>query len=75
MKPRFDSAGVKLIAVGVGTPDKAQILADRVFHSYNIHQFPCYKSTDYYCSGTCKLIMVCFTYDGYLLVNLGTVAS
>ncbi|XP_038990090.1 thioredoxin-like protein AAED1, chloroplastic isoform X2 [Phoenix dactylifera] len=29
-KPRFDSAGVKLIAVGVGTPDKARILADRL---------------------------------------------
>jgi hypothetical protein len=30
-KARFDSAGVKLIAVGVGTPDKARILAERVF--------------------------------------------
>ena len=29
-KERFDSAGVKLVAVGVGTPDKARILADRV---------------------------------------------
>lgn len=28
--PKFDSAGVKLIAVGVGTPDKARILAERV---------------------------------------------
>lgn len=28
--PRFDSAGVKLIAVGVGTPDRARILAERV---------------------------------------------
>lgn len=28
--PRFDAAGVKLIAVGVGTPDKARILATRV---------------------------------------------
>lgn len=27
---RFDSAGAKLIAIGVGTPDKARILADRV---------------------------------------------
>ncbi|WVZ60430.1 hypothetical protein U9M48_010452 [Paspalum notatum var. saurae] len=26
--PRFDSAGAKLIAIGVGTPDKARILAD-----------------------------------------------
>lgn len=30
-KARFDSAGVKLIAVGVGTPNKACILAERVF--------------------------------------------
>jgi len=29
-KERFDSAGVKLIAVGVGTSAKARILADRV---------------------------------------------
>ena len=29
-KARFDSAGVKLVAVGVGTPDKARMLADRV---------------------------------------------
>lgn len=29
-KPRFDAAGVKLVAVGVGTPDKARILASRV---------------------------------------------
>ncbi|KAL3813704.1 hypothetical protein ACJIZ3_014972 [Penstemon smallii] len=29
-KERFDSAGVKLIAVGVGTPDKAQLLAQRL---------------------------------------------
>ncbi|KAL0461868.1 UNVERIFIED_CONTAM: hypothetical protein Slati_0074400 [Sesamum latifolium] len=28
-KEKFDSAGVKLIAVGVGTPDKAQLLAER----------------------------------------------
>ncbi|XP_021274293.1 thioredoxin-like protein AAED1, chloroplastic [Herrania umbratica] len=28
--PKFDSAGVKLIAVGVGTPDKARILAERL---------------------------------------------
>ncbi|TVU45257.1 hypothetical protein EJB05_04738, partial [Eragrostis curvula] len=27
---KFDSAGAKLIAVGVGTPDKARILADRL---------------------------------------------
>ncbi|GLT75360.1 hypothetical protein SLA2020_470910 [Shorea laevis] len=29
-KGRFDSAGVKLIAVGVGTPNKARILAERL---------------------------------------------
>jgi hypothetical protein len=29
-KEKFDSAGVKLIAVGVGSPDKARILAERV---------------------------------------------
>lgn len=29
-KERFDSAGVKLIAVGVGAPEKARILAERV---------------------------------------------
>ncbi|KAF8034254.1 hypothetical protein BT93_C0522 [Corymbia citriodora subsp. variegata] len=29
-KAKFDSAGVKLIAVGVGTPDKARILAERL---------------------------------------------
>uniref|UniRef100_A0ACD6A795 Uncharacterized protein n=2 Tax=Avena sativa TaxID=4498 RepID=A0ACD6A795_AVESA len=29
-KERFDAAGVKLIAVGVGTPDKARILAARL---------------------------------------------
>uniref|UniRef100_A0A7N0SYP2 Thioredoxin domain-containing protein n=1 Tax=Kalanchoe fedtschenkoi TaxID=63787 RepID=A0A7N0SYP2_KALFE len=30
VKPRFDSAGVKLIAVGIGTPDNAQLLAQRL---------------------------------------------
>jgi len=29
-KSRFDAAGVKLIAVGVGAPNKARILAERV---------------------------------------------
>ena len=29
-KPKFDAAGVKLVAIGVGTPNKARILADRV---------------------------------------------
>ncbi|KAJ0041194.1 hypothetical protein Pint_27846 [Pistacia integerrima] len=37
-KATFDSAGVKLIAVGVGTPNKAQILAQQVFfHFYHAH--------------------------------------
>ncbi|XP_010484433.1 PREDICTED: thioredoxin-like protein AAED1, chloroplastic isoform X2 [Camelina sativa] len=30
-KPRFDAAGVRLIAVDVGTPDKARILATRAY--------------------------------------------
>ncbi|KAF3969584.1 hypothetical protein ACB098_02G148500 [Castanea mollissima] len=29
-KPKFDAAGVKLVAIGVGTPNKARILADRL---------------------------------------------
>ncbi|KAJ4963565.1 hypothetical protein NE237_023504 [Protea cynaroides] len=29
-KPRFDSAGVELIAVGVGTPNKARLLSERL---------------------------------------------
>ncbi|KAK6923932.1 Peroxiredoxin-like 2A/B/C [Dillenia turbinata] len=29
-KPKFDSAGVKLVAVGVGTSEKARILAERL---------------------------------------------
>ncbi|CAA7034647.1 unnamed protein product [Microthlaspi erraticum] len=29
-KPRFEAAGVKLVAVGVGTPDKARLLATRL---------------------------------------------
>ncbi|XP_020258803.1 thioredoxin-like protein AAED1, chloroplastic [Asparagus officinalis] len=29
-KPRFDASGVKLIAVGVGTPNKARLLAERL---------------------------------------------
>ena len=46
-KPRFDAAGVKLVAVGVGTPDKARILATRViFYSacflgmHTVSQYP-----------------------------------
>ena len=38
-KARFDSAGVKIIAVGVGSPDKARILAERVsYFSHNVSQ-------------------------------------
>jgi hypothetical protein len=29
-RPKFDAAGVKLVAVGVGTPDKARMLAEGV---------------------------------------------
>ncbi|KAL8546817.1 hypothetical protein ACS0TY_006510 [Phlomoides rotata] len=40
-KDKFDSAGVKLIAVGVGTPDKAQLLADRLpFPSDSLYADP-----------------------------------
>lgn len=35
-KARFDEAGVKLIAVGVGTPNKARILAERVALSFPV---------------------------------------
>lgn len=30
VKPKFDAAGVKLVAIGVGTPDKAAILAEKL---------------------------------------------
>jgi len=43
-KARFDSAGVKLIAVGVGTPDKARVLAERVISlstSFHFGVFMC----------------------------------
>ena len=30
VKPKFDSAGVKLIAIGVGTLEKAHILTERL---------------------------------------------
>ncbi|XP_019415340.1 PREDICTED: thioredoxin-like protein AAED1, chloroplastic isoform X2 [Lupinus angustifolius] len=36
-KARFDSAGVKLIAVGVGTPTKARILAQRAYNVLNLY--------------------------------------
>ena len=34
-KARFDSAGVKLIAVGIGTPNKARMLAERVIFLFS----------------------------------------
>ncbi|KAL6843618.1 hypothetical protein ACP4OV_026680 [Aristida adscensionis] len=40
-KERFDAAGVKLIAVGVGTPSKARILAERLpFPLENLYADP-----------------------------------
>ncbi|KAJ3697623.1 hypothetical protein LUZ61_001328 [Rhynchospora tenuis] len=46
-KPKFDSAGVKLIAVGVGTPDKARILAERLpFPLENLYADPDRKAYD-----------------------------
>ncbi|CAN6281552.1 unnamed protein product [Urochloa humidicola] len=33
----FDSAGAKLIAIGVGTPDKARILADRAYNVLGLY--------------------------------------
>ncbi|KAJ4791268.1 Prostamide/prostaglandin F synthase [Rhynchospora pubera] len=49
-KPKFDSAGVKLIAIGVGTPDKARILAERLpFPLENLYADPDRKA--YYLLG------------------------
>ncbi|XP_048136415.1 thioredoxin-like protein AAED1, chloroplastic [Rhodamnia argentea] len=46
-KAKFDSAGVKLIAVGVGTPDKAHILAERLpFPMDCLYADPEHKSYD-----------------------------
>uniref|UniRef100_A0A6V7QWL7 Thioredoxin-like protein AAED1, chloroplastic n=1 Tax=Ananas comosus var. bracteatus TaxID=296719 RepID=A0A6V7QWL7_ANACO len=46
-KSRFDSAGVKLIAIGVGTPDKARILAERLpFPSDCLYADPDRKAYD-----------------------------
>ncbi|XP_078170985.1 thioredoxin-like protein AAED1, chloroplastic isoform X2 [Carex rostrata] len=40
-KSKFESAGVKLIAIGVGTPDKARILAERLpFPLENLYADP-----------------------------------
>jgi hypothetical protein len=39
-KSKFESAGVKLIAIGVGTPDKARILAERVIHFLDLISLP-----------------------------------
>ena len=44
-KASFDSAGVKLIAVGVGTPNKARILAERVISP--AMSFQCFPSKVY----------------------------
>ncbi|KAJ1697210.1 hypothetical protein LUZ63_005722 [Rhynchospora breviuscula] len=46
-KPKFDSAGVKLIAIGVGTPDKARILSERLpFPLENLYADPDRKAYD-----------------------------
>ncbi|RZC54742.1 hypothetical protein C5167_013606 [Papaver somniferum] len=46
-KSRFDSAGVKLIAVGVGTPGKARILAERLpFSMDSLYADPDRKAYD-----------------------------
>ncbi|KAJ7952720.1 Thioredoxin-like protein AAED1, chloroplastic [Quillaja saponaria] len=51
-KARFDSAGVKLVAVGVGTPNKARILAERLpFPMDNLYADPdrkAYNALDLY---------------------------
>ncbi|XP_040370394.1 uncharacterized protein LOC112187228 isoform X3 [Rosa chinensis] len=36
-KAKFDSAGVKLIAVGVGSPDKACVLAERAYNILGLY--------------------------------------
>ena len=47
MKPKFDSAGVKLIAIGVGTPEKAHILAKRLqFPLESLYAYPNHKVYD-----------------------------
>lgn len=47
VKPKFDSAGVKLIAIGVGTPEKARILADRLpFRLDSLYADPDRKAYD-----------------------------
>lgn len=46
-KPKFDAAGVKLIAIGVGTPDKARILAERLpFPKETLYADPDRKAYD-----------------------------
>ncbi|KAF3320467.1 thioredoxin-like protein AAED1 [Carex littledalei] len=46
-KSKFESAGVKLIAIGVGTPDKARILAERLpFPLENLYADPDRKAYD-----------------------------
>ncbi|KAL6963474.1 hypothetical protein U1Q18_042597 [Sarracenia purpurea var. burkii] len=47
VKPRLDSAGVKLIAVGVGTPDRARMLAVKLpFPSDCLYADPDRKAYD-----------------------------
>ncbi|XP_058765273.1 thioredoxin-like protein AAED1, chloroplastic [Vicia villosa] len=47
-KSRFESAGVKLIAVGVGAPDKARILAERLpFPMDSLYADPDRKAYDF----------------------------
>ncbi|KAI5076709.1 hypothetical protein GOP47_0008774 [Adiantum capillus-veneris] len=46
-KPKFEAAGVQLIAIGVGTPDKAQILAEKLpFPKENLYADPERKAYD-----------------------------
>ncbi|KAL7090155.1 hypothetical protein ACP275_12G023000 [Erythranthe tilingii] len=46
-KEKFDSAGVKLIAVGIGTPDRAQILAEKLpFPLDSLYCDPDHKAYD-----------------------------
>lgn len=47
VKPKFDSAGVKLIAIGVGTPEKARILGERLpFPLDSLYADPDHKAYD-----------------------------
>ncbi|MCO5549109.1 hypothetical protein L7F22_002575 [Adiantum nelumboides] len=47
VKPKLDAAGVKLVAIGVGTPDKARILAEKLpFPKENLYADPERKAYD-----------------------------